>query len=398
MPTTAGSRRVLYCTDTFPPQVNGVSVVTALSVAGLQARGWEVGVVGPSYPEPLTDAFGSSGIQPDWRVDVPSVALPVYPDVRVALPARHALGRAVEAFQPALVHCATEFMLGRKGQEAALARGVPAVSSYHTDFSRYARAYGVPWLGDAVARYLARFHRRSSRVYTPGEPARRELAALGVSQVEVWGRGVDVHLFRPGQRNAALRQAYGAGESLLLLHVGRLAAEKGVERILQGFEAARSRLGDAVRIRLIVAGTGPRERSLRARAGDDVTWLGNLDRTRMLPQLYASADGFLFASETETLGLVVLEAMASGLPVIATPAGGVADHLRDGQNGLAFAPGDIGGLAEAIVRLAASRELRERLGAGARHTAERLSWDRELDRLDESYRELLEGVPLAASA
>ena len=117
----------------------------------------------------------------------------------------------------------------------------------------------------------------------------------------------------------------------------------------------------------------------------------------MLPRLYASADAFLFSSLTETLGLVVLEAMASGLPVIATPAGGVADHLRDGVNGIAYPPGDITAMAHAMVSLALDRERRVSLGAGARRSAEALNWEWELDRLDESYREICD-TPLDHAA
>jgi glycosyltransferase involved in cell wall biosynthesis len=358
-------------------------------VTGLRERGWDVEVVAPRYPAAATDVFdrGPGG----WSCGVtalPSMPLPLYPDIRLAAPAWRDVADVVNEFQPDIVHCATEFMIGRMGQRAALRRGTPAVSSYHTDFSRYTQAYGVPWLRKPVHDYLTRFHRRSKRVYTPGVPARDELHAGGVAPVEVWGRGVDIDLFCPARRDAMLRQAYGADDTFLFLHVGRLAAEKGVERILAAFAAARNDATLARPIRLIVAGSGPRESVLRQCASDGVTFLGDLDRRTVLPQLYASADAFVFASHTETLGLVVLEAMASGLPVIAVPAGGVADHLRDGVNGLACPPSDIPAMANAMVRIASSDSLRQTLATAARHTAEGLSWARELDRLDVSYREV----------
>jgi glycosyltransferase involved in cell wall biosynthesis len=368
-----------------------VSVVTALSVAGLLKRGWEVGVIGPAYPHLLDDPFGltSDGGRPARAVTIPSVPLPGYSEVRLAAPAWWTIGRSIDAFQPDLVHSATEFMIGRLGQHLALRRGVPVVSSYHTDFSRYADSYGAPWLRNTVRGYIGRFHRRSRRVYTPGFLAREELQALGVPDVEVWGRGVDVEVFHPQHRSAMLRQAYGGSDTFLLLHVGRLAAEKGVERMLAGFAAARAALPDRD-VRLVIAGVGPREAALRAAAPEGVTFLGNLDRRTMLPALYASADAFLFSSHTETLGLVILEAMASGLPVIAAPVGGVADHLRDRVNGLAYPPGDIPAMGGAICGLVRSPALGRQLGAGARATAERLSWEHELDRLDASYREVCE--------
>jgi phosphatidylinositol alpha 1,6-mannosyltransferase len=172
-----------------------------------------------------------------------------------------------------------------------------------------------------------------------------------------------------------------------------MAAEKGVERILAAYALARAQLPDGA-VHLVIAGAGPRADALRAQGAEGVTFLGNLDRQTVLPRLYASCDAFLFASLTETLGLVVLEAMASGLPVIAAPAGGVADHLRHGVNGLAYPPGDVAAMARAMVVLALDRSRLRGLARGARETAASLSWECELDRLDASYREMLaESLP-----
>jgi glycosyltransferase involved in cell wall biosynthesis len=384
----AAAPRVLYCTDTYPPQVNGVSIVTELSVTGLQARGWQCAVVAPRYPAllPTGPIYKSDDRVPMFEIS--SAAFPPYPDIRLAAPSYGRVAEAVRRFKPDVIHSATEFMIGRLGQIAAKRAGIVRLSSYHTDFSRYTEAYSVPWLRGSVSRYIARFHSRSERVYTPSAPARDDLNALGVHDVEVWGRGVNVEAFHPDRRSPMLRAAYGVDCSVVLLHVGRLAAEKGVDKIVRAFLLARELL-PAGAIRLMIAGAGPEEKALRALAGPDVLFLGVLDRTRTLPRLYASADAFLFSSLTETLGLVVLEAMAAGLPVIATPAGGVADHLRDDENGVAVGAYDIAGMARAIVGLVTDRERRTRLAIGARRTAELLDWENELDRLDDSYRSVL---------
>ncbi len=382
--------RILYCTDTYPPQVNGVSLVTALSVAGLRARGWTCGVVAPRYPKDernvFTDAHGSGGDE-DMLVAIPSVAFRPYPDARVVAPAYGAIARAIRRFQPDLVHCETEFTLGRLGQIAARRAGVPLVSSYHTDFARYTAAYGVPWLRGTVSRYIVRFHRRSRRTYTPSVPCRDELRHAGIDDVEVWGRSVDTESYSPARRSAEVRERLGVGDRYVFLYVGRLAAEKRVEQIVEAYRAALPHLPpDSTR--LVIAGAGPREAALRATAPDGTSFLGYLDRSRDLPALYASADAFVFASVTETLGLVVLEAMASGLPVVASPAGGVADHLRDGVNGLSYPAGDVRAMADAMVALVTNPDRQAELARGARLTAESLSWSRELDRLDASYREV----------
>ena len=376
--------RVLFCTDTFPPQVNGVSIVTALSVGGLRDRGWNCHVIAPRYPA----ALGAGTAHPEELTTVASTALPIYPDIRLAAPAVTRIMRAARTFKPDLIHAETEFMLGRLGQIAAGRLGVPLTTSYHTDFGKYATAYGVPWLRPMVSRYLARFHLRARRVYTPSHVARMELTQHGVTSVEVWGRGVDTKSFNPQRRSTALRDTLVLGHALTFLYVGRLAAEKNVAQVVTAFREAPARLPGG-HARLVIAGAGPKEAELRAQAPNSVTFLGHLDRAQMLPALYASADAFVFASVTETLGLVVLEAMASGLPVIAIPAGGVAEHLRDGENGLATPPNDASAMADAMVRLAMKPPLHKLLAQGALWTAEALTWSAELDRLDLSYRELL---------
>jgi glycosyltransferase involved in cell wall biosynthesis len=384
--------RVLYCTDTYPPQINGVSIVTALSVTGLSRRGWECAVAAPRYPEETHAAWAAAGGSPPGETELlslPSVAVPRYPEIRLAVSGGGALRRLAERFRPDLVHCETEFTIGRMGQRAGAALGVPLVSSYHTDFGRYAEAYGMPWLRRAVGGYLTRFHRRSLRVYTPSTVARHDLAALGITDVEVWGRGVDTTVFHPRRRSQALRAELGMGSRFSFVYVGRLAPEKQVDVVLEAFRRAGALVPRGV-IHLVIAGTGPEEAKLKAAAPPDVTFMGFLDRESTLPDLYANCDAFVFASVTETLGLVLLEAMASGLPVIAAPEGGVRDHLRDGANGLTYPAGDASAMARAMVRLASEWELTQRLARSARRTAEALSWTRELDRLEASYREVCE--------
>ncbi len=397
---SSSSPRVLYCTDTYPPQVNGVSVVTALSVRGLAARGWACHVVAPRYPADMAGTpIDAVSLPVETMTDVASVALPVYPDLRLSAPALRRVTRAMRAFAPDLVHCETEFVLGRMGQVAARRLGIPLVTSYHTDFGKYVASYGVPWLRGVVNGYVGRFHRRARRTYTPSAVAAAELRRLGVAHAEVWGRGVDTRAFSPRHRSQALRESIAAGgDAFTYLYVGRLAAEKSVDRVLAAYRRAAEQL-PAGAVRLVIAGAGPREAPLRATAPSSVVFLGYLDRETTLPQLYASADAFVFASETETLGLVVLEAMASGLPVVAVPAGGVAEHLRDGENGLAAPAGDVEAMAGAMVRLATDTRLHRRLAHGAVNTAEALTWDAELDRLNRSYREVLSTAdPAVATA
>lgn len=379
--------RILFCTDTYPPQVNGVSVVTALSVTGLRARGWEVEVIAPRYPTDMPRIFeqrvSDKGVTP-----IASIPVLGYPDIRLAAPARGTVRQIIARFQPHVVHGATEFMIGRLGVRAAHAAGIPTTTSYHTDFAKYTESYGVPWLRGPVTRWIRGFHAQAERIFTPSVPAREDLLALGLTDVEVWGRGVDDVLFHPSKRSLALRQRLTLGNAFTFVHVGRLAPEKGVEVLLEAFGLVEATLG-ADAVKFVIAGAGPSLPSLKERAPHSVIFLGNLDRQRELPALYASADVFLFASTTETLGLVVLEAMAAGIPVIAAPAGGVADHLRHEANGIAYTAMDARACADAMLRLVADRALQQRLREGARRTAEQRTWEHEMDRLDASYRDVL---------
>ena len=383
--------RVLHCTDTYPPQVNGVSVVTALAVDGLLARGVEVGLVMPRYPQRDIGVFGAART-PDDVLALPAVDFPPYPGIRLTMPNPWSVDRFARAFRPDLVHADTEFVVGRLGGRTARRLGVPLVTSFHTDFAQYTKSYGVGWLRGTVTRSLVRFHGRAQRIYTPSAVTAGWLNAHGLPHAEVWGRAVDTSAFHPRHRSTEWRQRMSLGEAVVFLHVGRLAPEKNVELLLQAFAIARQTLGEHAR--LVIAGDGPSAASLRASAPPGVSFLGFIDRQRELPSLYASADVFLCASTTETLGLVILEAMASGVPVAAVAAGGVADHLRHDDNGMAVTtrPESI---AAAMVELAAKPKLRVRLGAAARDWAVALGWERELDRLVDSYREVLERSRIA---
>ena len=384
--------RVLHCTDTWPPQVNGVSVVTTLMVDGLLARKVDVAIVTPRYPANTRDIVGI--VRPNVEhLTLPSFQLPVYNDVRVSMPLAGRVEEFARRFRPDLIHVDTEFIVGRLGARAARRLGIPMVTSFHTNFAQYAASYGAPWLSPAVERDLVRFHKRARHIFTPSSVTATWLKEHGLEHVEVFGRAVDTAVFSPEKRSDEWRRRLDADRTTTtILHVGRLAAEKNLDLLLDGFALARQRIG--ARVQLIVAGDGPVAAQLRARAPEGTTFIGFIDRDTALPGLYASCDAFINTSTTETLGLVILEAMASGLPVAAIVAGGIADHLRHEENGIAV-ENTAESVADAIVRLTDDPALRTRLAAGGRRWAEHLSWDRELDRLVERYASVIGGSPIA---
>lgn len=385
---------MLYGTDSYLPQINGVSIVTALTLAGLQRLGWTCGVIAPAYPDGKRSAVPQP---PSASLDIPvrslpSVAWPPYPDLRLAWPARGLIRRWMREFRPDVVHCATEFVIGRLVLSVARELDIPCCTTYHTNFGQYAAAYGMPWLRGPVERWISHMHRRADRTFTPSTAARTELHRMGIRHTDVWGRGIDTDLFHPRHRSRAYRTSLGIDRAFTFLYVGRLAPEKNVAHLLTAFDQLQ-RERPSGSVHLLIAGHGPAEAALRRQAGAHVTFLGAQDRTTTLPVLYASADAFVFASTTETLGLVLLEAMASGLPVVAAAAGGVLDHVRDEDTGLSFAGGDVAGCARAMDRLINDPAIRQRLAAAGRQWAESHAWDVEMRRLDASYRELLSARP-----
>jgi glycosyltransferase involved in cell wall biosynthesis len=377
--------RLLVCTDTYPPLINGVSVVTALTVDGLRRRGWECLVVTPASDDHGTWHQNSD----DGAERLPAVSWHAYPDVRAAFWQRHRVRTLIHEFRPDVVHCATEFVVGWYGRQEARRAGVPYTTSYHTDFSRYTVSWGVPWLRRPVQSWIRYFHRHAARVFTPSLSARNDLRALGLRELEVWGRGVDVDLFQPASKPA---EVGAESRPFRFLYVGRLAPEKNIELLIDAVALTQARHPDRAMV-LHIAGDGPSRDALAQRAARlphlTVRFLGAQDRQHELPHTYADADAFVYASTTETLGLVVLEAMAAGLPVIAAPAGGIAEHLLDDVNGLAYPAGDRERCADAMSRLLTDALTRARLAKGARTTAEQRSWDSEMLRLDASYREVV---------
>lgn len=369
--------RICLATDTFLPEVNGVTTVLAQMRNGLRARGHEVQVLAPSYGSRLSD---ESGIR-----RLGAIPAPGYPQVRLSFPWGRGLGRLLNQFQPEVIHAVTEGPLGLYGRGYAVGRRIPLVSSFHTDFPRYAAHYFGKFAVGPTQAYLRWFHNAAGMTQTPSELSRDELLDLGVPRAAVWGRGVDTSWFRPQRRSAARRALMGLeGDRTLVLHVGRLAVEKNVATLVGAFSLARERVGEnAV---FCVAGDGPKAEWVRSSL-PFARHLGFLDR-QVLADLYADADLFVFPSATETCGLVALEALASGVPVVAANAGGVKENLREGITGMLVTPGDPAAFATAIEALVVDGEQRRAMHEAARAFAVGRDWARELDQLEMIYENL----------
>jgi len=306
-------------------------------------------------------------------VEVPGLALPFYPEVRFGLPRRRAFLEEWREDPPDVVHIATEGPLGASALAAARALDLPVTTSLHTNFHSYARAYRMGWLAAPVMRYLRRFHNRSAGTFIPTDKQAGELAASGFERLIVLGRGVDTQLFSPERRDPGLRASWGADEDTpVLIHVGRLAAEKNLDLLVEAMVLARS--VDPT-TRLVIVGDGP-ERGMLERHLPGAIFTGAL-RGRELARHYASADAFLFPSLTETFGIVVLEAMASGLDCLSFDYAAGRMLIEPGVNGLLAPVDSPAAFLDQVPTL-----LAERAGARrrrARETARQYGWTAVID-------------------
>lgn len=314
------------------------------------------------------------------------VRFPLYPDYRVSLPGVTGGVRAeLERFSPDLVHVVSPTPAALWALRWARRKGVPAVSSFHTHFVSYFRYYGVRPLERFGWWALRRFYARCERVYAPSVSIIRELQAEGVRNLELWSRGIDVSSFSPERRDPALRALAGAdADTPLLLLVSRLVKEKDLADLVEVDRVLRAH---GVRHRLALVGDGPMRAELEAllphaffaghRVGDE------------LSRWYASADVFIFPSTTETLGNVVLEALASGLPAVVVDRGGPQDLIDHGVNGFVARANDIENMADAVERLLTDPELRGRMSGAARESAASRDWTAINDGLIASYHEVM---------
>lgn len=367
--------RIALVTETFLPKVDGIVHTLCRLLEHLEARGHASLLIAPQGGP---DRFAATPV-----LGVPGLRLPFYPELRLALP--HNLRAPLADFQPDVVHILNPLSLGLAGLIWARRAGVPVLASYHTDLPGFAARWGLGILRPAIWAATRLVHNQFDLTLSPSRVTQTELRRHGFERVQVWGRGVDGRLFNPGRRSAALRRRLSGGrpEAPLLLYVGRLSPEKRVDWL-------RPVLDRVPGARLVVVGDGPERSSLQALfAGTPTTFLGYL-RGEALAEVYASADVFVFPGANETLGNVVLEAMASGLPVVAPRSGGLLDHVEHGRHGLLFEPDDAADCLQRVQQVVHHPEWARALGAAGRRHAEAAPWSAALDGLLAHYTALIQ--------
>jgi len=367
--------RIAIVSEVFLPKIDGITNRLAHTTAALTKARHEVLIFAP---EPSLAEHAGARV-----VSVPSLPFPPYPGLRAGLPDPRIL-LELARFRPQVLHAVGPVCLGLWGMAAARALRIPVVASYHTDLPAYLPEYGLGFAQRAVWPLLRRVHNAAVSNLCPSRHTQRELRAHGIQNVGLWRGGVDTSLFHPGKRSLEMRFRLTGGrlDRPVALYVGRLSAEKNLE-VLAG-------ISDAVPgLRLALVGDGPARKKLERRfAARPVQFLGFL-RGEELAAAFASADLFVMPSTTETLGFVVLEAMSSGLPVVAARAGGIPDLVDDGENGLLYDPAEPASAAKAVAELLAHPGRRLDLSEQARRTAQQCSWEQETRQLVDEYRKAI---------
>ena len=384
---SARGLRLAIFSDTYAPQVNGVSRTLERLALEVRARGGEVRIFTASDPAALPDPH---------VVRLPSVAFWAYKELRLAPPISARALREVRAWRPTLIHAATPFGIGLSGRAAARQLGIPFVSSYHTHFSAYVRFYNLGALETLSWGFLRWFHNGGLRTYVPSSAIRAELGSKGFAEMRLWPRGVDTSRFSSSFRSREMRARVGAAgdDVVVAAYVGRLAPEKGIDVAIEAMRIAMERMPG--RLVFALAGDGPYEAHCRAVAPPGSHFAGRLGGDE-LSRFYASADLFLFPSATDTFGNVLLEAMASGLPVVGADVATTPELVAEGRGAL-FPSGDARAMADRIVSIAGDALRRRAMSARAARFAEECSWGRVWDGLIADYREVMASASAIGSA
>lgn len=364
--------RVALFTETFLPKVDGIVTTLTKLLAHLPKRGHESLLFAPmGGPR----RYAGTDI-----VGLPSFSFPIYPELRIAPPL---FPIRLQTFNPDVVHVLNPISLGLIGMAEARRLDLPLVASYHTDLPRFASRWGWSWLQTPLWTIMRSIHNQADLNLAPSQLTAQGLRSHRFKHVDIWGRGVDKNLFSPKRRCRTWRDRLTAGHpnAKLLLYVDRLATEKRIDWLAPALKS----FPDA---RMAIVGDGPQREDLQHLfAGLPATFTGYL-HGEDLACAYACADVFLFPGANETFGNVVLEAMASGLPVVTADRGAVWELVIPGENGLLFNANDSQDLKRQVHVLLDDSALARKMGAKGRAIAETKSLESVFDGLLEKYSSL----------
>ena len=371
--------RIAIFTETFLPATDGVVTRLRHTLEELARMEDDMLVVAPRYPD---GGPGSYAGAPIYRV--PGVPFPPYPRIKVSF-AHPGVGRVLGRFDPDLIHAVNPFILGPSGIYYARRLKVPLVASYHTNVAAYARYYNLNFWSDAARWWTRQLHNRAEVNLCTSKATMDYLLKEGIKRVRLWPQGVDARRFHPDKASERWREQLSDGHpsEKLLLYVGRLAPEKGIERL-------KVILREVPGTRLAIVGDGPARRDLEREFSGTATVFTGILQGEDLAAAYASADAFLFPSTTDTLGLAMIEALASGLPIIAASSGASREIVNEEENGLLYEADSAPSLVAIVRRLFSDEMFREAMARRARATAEERDWGSSTRTLHGYYEQALE--------
>ena len=384
LPAVRRTLRIAIVTETYPPEINGVAVTVQRMVEGLRARDHEIQLI-----RPRQNRQDHAAAEPRFEeVLRRGLTIPRSENLKLGLPAKQTLIRMWSLDRPDIVHIATEGPLGWSALAAALKLRIPCSSDFHTNFHNYSKHYGIGWLRKPIAGYLRRFHNKAQCTLVPTNAMRESLEGHGYLNLRVVPRGVDTRMFSPARRSEALRRSWGVSpEHTVALYVGRLAPEKNLDTVIRAYTAMRA--ADNT-VRLVLVGDGPERQALQAQNREII--FAGMQTGDALAEHFASGDIFLFPSTTETFGNVTVEALASGLAVIAYDYAAAAEFIRDGENGMLAEFDNTRVFVNHAIRLACERPRARALGIAARSTAEKIDWETVHDAVENTLRDVISGI------
>jgi len=365
-PASRPSLRIAVVTETWPPEVNGVAVTLSKLVQSLSQRNHDVQLIRPRQAK-LDSSDRDSKLE---EVLMRGMPIPRYPELKLGLPSKKTLVKTWTVRRPDVVHIATEGPLGWSALQAAKVLKLPVTSDFRTNFQSYSKHYGVGWLRKPIVAYLRKFHNATSCTMVPTRELQRTLGENGFLNLKVVSRGVDTQLFNLSKRDPMLRQSWGANDQTkVLISVGRMAPEKNLEQVLKTFEAVKH-LGPHVK--LVMVGDGPLKEQFKQRH-PDIIFPGMLLQED-LAAYYASSDLFIFPSQTETFGNVTLEALASGIPVLAFDCAAAKDWVQPNVNGWLVPENNPEGFAAQAVEIFRLPKMFRDVTASTRQQVVHLDW------------------------
>ncbi len=366
-PASRPSLRVAVVTETWPPEVNGVAVTLAKLVQGLGHRNHDVQLIRPRQPK-FDTGIKDSNLE---EVLMRGMPIPSYPELKLGLPSKKTLVKTWTLRRPDVVHIATEGPLGWSALQAAKVLKLPVTSDFRTNFQSYSKHYGIGWLRKPIVAYLRKFHNATACTMVPTKELKKTLSENGFLNLKVVSRGVDTSLFNMSKRDPDLRKTWGAtDQSQVMISVGRMAPEKNLEQVLKTFEALKLLGTD---LKLVMVGDGPLREQFQLKY-PEIIFPGMLVQSE-LAKYYASADLFVFPSQTETFGNVTLEALASGIPVLAFDCAAARDWVQTGVNGWLVPENDPDGFARKAVEIFNTKNLLSQVTQSTRQQIVRLDWD-----------------------